>query len=238
MEEAMKALFSLFTVALLLPVPTEAFAAGKKAVKPTDAKMMLAKPLASFPEGQAMMAEAVKRVALANLHFKFLDKTYEKDVYATDPFGNKYRVSCARFKATSGFDFRVDVPQFTLNEKGLTISQNIAKINANALKFKFQLGPCIENTAGFGVALSNVNFVYKARPMLSFENGLCKLVYNDDPDQLRVAIGGLNITGVQNDLDKLAKDAVRESMNVFLDGWYGSLVRNELTKVTAEFCGK
>lgn len=234
----MKALFSMFAVALLLLVPTEAFSAGKKSVKPTDARMAVAKPLASYPEGQAMMAEAAKRVALANLRLTFLNKTYENDVYARDPLGNKYRVSCVRFKATSGFDFRVDVPQFTLNEQGLTIQQNIAKINANGLKFKFQLGPCVENTAGFGVALTNVNFVYKARPTLTFEDGLCKLVYNEDPEQLRVAIGGLNITGVQNDLDKLAKDAVRESMNVYLDGWYGSLVRNELTKVTAEFCGK
>jgi hypothetical protein len=153
-------------------------------------------------------------------------------------FGNKYRVSCVRFKATSGFGFAIDTPKFKLDKQGLRVEQNIARITANGLKFKFQLGPCLEITAGFGISLSDVNFVYKARPFISIQDGGCKLVYNQDPEQLRVAIGGMNITGVQNDLDKLAKDAVREGINFTLDGAYGSLMRNELTKVTAEFCGK
>lgn len=52
-----------------------------------------------------------------------------------------------------------------------------------------------------------------------------------------MAIGGMNIIGLQNNLDKLAKDAVREGINFTLDGIYGSLVRNELTKITLDVCG-
>jgi len=205
-----------------------------KNVKPLDS---MATPLAKQPQAQAMMAAAVKRIALADIKFTFLDKTYEHDVWAKDPFGNKYRLSCVRFAATSGFQFRVDQPTFQLNEQGLTISQNIARINANGLKFKFQLGPCVQSTAGFGIDVSNVNFVYKMKPMIVTEHGLCKVTFDQFPDHLRVSIGSLHITGVQNDLANLAKDAIREAINMTLEGGYLSLVRSEMAKVTAEFCG-
>ena len=88
------------------------------------------------------------------------------------------------------------------------------------------------------MSLSDVNFVYKAHPTLTFdEKGFCRLSWNEEPDQFRVAIGGMNITGVQNDLDKLAKDAVREGVNFTLNGILGSLMRNELTKITVDVCG-
>jgi hypothetical protein len=64
------------------------------------------------------------------------------------------------------------------------------------------------------------------------------VTYDQDPEHLRVSIGSLHITGVHDDLSKLAKDAIREGINFTLDGAYSSLVRSELTKVTAELCGK
>lgn len=36
--------------------------------------------------------------------------------------------------------------------------------------------------------------------------------WSQNHDDLKVAIGGLNILGVQNDIDKLAKDAAREAV--------------------------
>jgi hypothetical protein len=229
---------SRWIMAFLCCIVSGTVLADKKTFKTTIPVDSMAVPLAKHPQGQAMMAEAVKRVALANMQFKFLDKTYENDVWAKDPFGNKYRLPCVRFAATSGFAFRVDQPTFQLSEQGLTIQQNIARMNANGLKFKFQLGPCMNSTAGFGIDVSNVNFVYKLKPMILVEHGLCKVTYDQDPEHLRVSIGNLDITGVQHDLAKLAKDAIREGINFTLDGAYSSLVRSELTKVTAEFCGK
>jgi hypothetical protein len=103
---------------------------------------------------------------------------------------------------------------------------------------KFQLGPCLEHAGGFGMSLSDVKFVYKARPTLTFdEKGFCRMSWNQDVDQFHVSIGDMNITGVQNDLDKLAKDAVREGVNFTLNGILGSLMRNELTKITIDLCG-
>jgi hypothetical protein len=91
--------------------------------------------------------------------------------------------------------------------------------------------------AGFGVQLTDVKVVYKARPMLSFENGVCRMAWNGDPNGVSVAIGDLNIIGVQNDLDKLAKDAVREALNFALDATFGMALRNELQHVVVQTCG-
>ncbi len=197
-------------------------------------------PLAQHPQGQEMMATALKNASLVDINFKFLDKTYENDVYGPrEPFtGKRPRLSCVRLKATSGFRLRVDSPKFALSTQGLTISENISRVTANGITIKWQLGPCLEHAGGFGISLSDVNFVYKARPVLTFDtDGFCRLTWNQDPDQFRVAIGGMNIIGLQNNLDKLAKDAVREGINLTLDSIYGSLVRNELTKVTVSVCG-
>jgi hypothetical protein len=87
------------------------------------------------------MAAAVKNAALLDINFTFLNKTYEKDVYGPrDTFsGKRIRLSCVRLKVTSRFTMRVDVPQFILNLQGLTVTQNISRINANGLKIKFRV---------------------------------------------------------------------------------------------------
>ena len=229
--------FGRWTMALVCCIVSGTVLADKNTLRTTIPATSMAAPLANLPQGQAMMAEAVKQIALVNINFKFLDKTYEHDVWAKDPFGNKYRLSCVRFAATSGFAFRVDQPTFQLNEQGLTIQQNIAKINANGLKFKFQLGPCVQSTAGFGIEVNNVNFVYKLKPMILAKNGVCKVTYDQVPHP-SVSIGSLHITGVQNDLANLAKDAIREGINFTVDDVYSAVVRNVLTKAVADFCAK
>ena len=194
-------------------------------------------PLASFAEGQAMMAKAAENAALLSVKFTFLDKTYKNDVW-TGPSYARVRVSCVRFKASSGFDFEVDVPKFTLNAQGLTVEQNISRIKADGLSAKFQLGPCHDVAVGIGVQLTDVKEVYKSRPVVTFSSdGACTVHWNQDTDDTRVSIGDLNILGVQNDIDKLAKDAAREAINAALDGFYGVLLRNELLKVSMGTCG-
>ncbi len=196
-------------------------------------------PLASFAEGQAMMAQAAQNVALLNVKFTFLDKTYKNDQYVKDPItGKKIRTSCIRFKATSGFQFKVDVPKFTLNTQGLRVEQNISKIKADGLSAKFQLGPCHYIGYGIGVQLSDVKAVYTARPVVTFSSdGACTIHWNQDTDDTRISIGDLNMLGVQNNIDKLAKDAAREAINAALDGFYGVLLRNELMKISFGTCG-
>lgn len=201
---------------------------------------MIPQPLASHPQGQQMMAEAAQKAALLDINFKFLNKTYENDQYMREPItGKKVRTACLRFKASSGFRFRMDVPKFTLTNAGLTVEQNFSKITADGLTVKVQVGPCADIAAGVGIRLSDVKLVYKARPMLSFdENNYCKLTWNLDSDDLRVAIGDMNITGVQNNIDKLAKDAVREALNATLETVFTGTVPGELAKITTNVCGK
>jgi len=195
-------------------------------------------PLASYPQGQAMMAEAVQKAALLDVNFRFLDKEYENNTYATDPLGNKYITGCYRFKASSGFRFKVDQPQFTLNNQGLTVTQNIASINATGLNASVRVVVC-QNipVASFGLKLTNVQVRYKVNPVLTFNqaNGGCALGWSQ-PD-MDVTIGDLNMLGVQNDIDGLAKKAVQEALNLALDGFYGSTMRGELVKITTSVCG-
>lgn len=197
------------------------------------------RPLASHPQGQQMTAEAAQKVALLDINFKFLNKTYENDQYVREPItGKKIRTACIRFKASSGFKFRMDVPAFTLTNQGLTVEQNFSRIHADGLLVKVQLGPCADVSAGVGLRLSDVKVVYKARPTLSFDqNNYCKLNWNLDSDDLRIAIGDLNIIGVQNNIDKLAKDAVREALNAALASVFTGTLRGELAKITTNVCG-
>ena len=205
---------------------------------PTVSQQLQAIPLSSYPNGQAMMQQALNQLAV-DIDVRFLDKTYEKDIYARDPItGNKVRISCVRFRADSGFRVKSDPPNFSLNSNGLTVTQNIAKIRADSLSYKFQLGPCAWVGAGLGVQLTDVKAVYKVRPMLSFDDkGACRLTWNDDANSLAIAIGDLNMIGVQNDLDKLGKDAVREAINATLYAGFGNGLRGALNKIVIDTCG-
>ena len=195
------------------------------------------KPLSTHPQGQAMMAEAGHNAAMLDIDFKFLNKTYENDVYATDPLGNKYRLSCVRFKSTSGFRFTVAEPNIALTTRGLRIEQNISRLTADGLTVKIQFGPCTDITAGIGVRISDIKVIYTAKPMISVENDRCKVTWSSDTDEVSVSIGDVNISGVQNDIDKLAKDAAREALNAILDAYFGNRMRGELLKVSAKTCG-
>ena len=195
-------------------------------------------PLASYPNGQAMMQQALARLT-PDVAVIFLNKDYENDVWAREPItGKRVRVSCVRFKADSGFRFNMDPPSSSLTPQQLTVSANIAKIRADGLSARIMLGPCNWVGAGYGVQLTDVKLVYKARPVLSFDGaGACRLTWNNDPNGIAVSIGDLNIIGVQNDLDKLAKNAVREAINFSLDAMFGSALRGELQKVVVDTCG-
>jgi hypothetical protein len=212
---------------------------SQAAVNPGEVSQALqSMPLANYDKGPAMFAQAMARLA-PDVGVKFLNKDYENDVYVREPVtGKKVRVSCLRFKADSGFRFAMDPPQYNLTTQQLTITANIAKIRADGLAVKVMVGPCAWTGAGLGVQLTDVKLVYKARPLLTFDgNGACKLSWNNDPNGITIAIGDLNIIGVQNDLDKLAKDATREALNFALDAMFGSALRGELQKIVVNTCG-
>jgi hypothetical protein len=213
-------------------------ASASAVTPPTTPPQMVPIPLASHPEGQAMMQQAVSNVAL-DVRFSFLDKEYENDVWVKDKVtGIKARVSCVRFKANSGFQFAVDRPQYSLTTQGLTVSENISTIRADGLAFKFMVGPCAWTGAGLGLQVSDIKAVYKARPMISFDTqGGCKLAWATESDDLSFSVGDLNVIGVQNDLDKLAKDATREAVNAALDAYFASALRSELVKIVINTCG-
>ena len=199
----------------------------------------LPQALGKHPQGQQIVEEAIKRLSSMQLQYKFLDKTYKNDVYAKEPItGQKVRVSCVRLKGESGFGFRIDPPQFKLSTEGLVITQRFPRIAAQGLKVKFQLGPCVEHTVGIGVVLSDVTFTLRARPMIAISSDACRVTLNQDQEDFRVAIGGMNITGLQNDLDPLAKEAFEESLNALLNGTYELFVTDAMQRASVQLCAK
>lgn len=225
-------LFTLAVVIIAVGKPTHLQAQVAQA-----AQTMAVQALGNYAKGPQMMEEAISGLSV-DVSFRFLDKTYENDVYVKDPVtGNKVRTACVRFKSTSGFAFKASGPSYTLTTQGLTVVQNIDKIDAEALNFSFQLGPCMSAGGGFGIKLRDVKLTYKARPMIRFENTGCKVSLNPIPDETRVSIGDLNILGVQNDLDKLAKDAVREALNVSLANFFNGGLGSGLARASISACG-
>jgi hypothetical protein len=204
------------------------------AANPPANTAMAPMPLASYPQGQAMLKQALDALALSAT-FKFLDKTYENDQYASVA-GQKVRTACLRSRATSGFAFNMPRPTAQLTHEGLRVVGTINHIDANGLTVKVQAGPCMDIASGMGIKLSDVKVIYEARPTLRFSEGVCHLHWNEDPDSLRVQIGDMNIIGLQNNLDKLAKDAVREAANATFKLIHHSL-RNNLNSVSIDTCG-
>ncbi len=131
----------------------------------------------------------------------------------------------------------MDVPSISLTTEGLTIVQNFSKVDYDGLSARFQMGPCQDIAVGLGLRLRDVKVTYHARPMIRPEAGSCTLSWSQDTDDTRVTIGDMNILGVQNDIDKLAKDAVREAVNLALDNFFGNEMRNELFRITLATCG-
>ncbi len=192
-------------------------------------------PLASYPEGPAMLQQALSNLSLS-VNFKFLDKTYENDQYASVA-GQKVRTACLRLRATSGFAFNMPRPTAQLDAAaGVRVVAIINKIDANGITVKAQAGPCMDISTGMGVKLTNVKVVYETRPTLSFSADGCRLQWNEQPDSLKVSIGDLNILGLQNNLDKLAKDAVREAANSTFKLVH-TLLRNEMNSISLNTCG-
>lgn len=223
-------LIALVPCSLVAQVQAGNLTSGTAAIAPI--------PLAAYAQGQAMMARTAQNTALLDVKFAFINKSYENDQYVKDPItGTKVRTACIRFKASSGFRFKMDVPAYTLNAQGLTVEQNISRLDADGLTAKVQLGPCQEISTGVGLRLKDVKVTYKARPMIVINPEGCSVAWNQDTDDTRVSIGDMNILGVQNDIDKLAKDAVREALNLALDGFFGGIMRNELLKISVAECG-
>lgn len=194
--------------------------------------------LKNYAHGLEMLDQAMTGLTL-DIGFKFLNKTYENDVYVTEPVtGRKVRTSCVRFKSSSGFAFKASTPDARFTQDGvLVVEQTIDKIDAEGLNFTFQLGPCMNVGGGFGVRLRDVKLTYKARPMIKFPEQGCQVTLNPIPDDMRVSIGDLNILGVQNDLDKLAKDAVREALNATLGNFFNQGLGSGLARAAIKVCG-
>jgi hypothetical protein len=195
-------------------------------------------PLGKYEKYQELLNKAAGEIALINIDVRASTKEYEHDVYQDLGF-KKVRVSCVRFKSSSRFALKVDVPTFTVSGDTLKVDQKISRLTADGLHARFQLGPCMEHSTGFGFTASDIHFITKAKPTLRFDaQGKCSLIWGGDSGDIDVKIGDFNARGVQNDLDKLVKKWAAKSMEEALNAAYPSRVGPLVSKIAIDFCGK
>ena len=73
--------------------------------------------------------------------------------------------------------------------------------------------------------------------MIRFSDSGCQVSLNPYAEDARVSIGDMNIIGVQNDIDKLAKDAVREALNATLASFFNQGLQSGLARSAIKVCG-
>jgi hypothetical protein len=194
-------------------------------------------PLASHPQGLAMVQQAVGSLE-PNINFTFLNKTYENDQYVREPVtGKKVRVACLRFRATSGFRFASGAPTFVLTNQGLTVTHRIARIDADGITVRVQAGPCADIATGYGVKIRDAKITLKARPTVKYENGGCSVSLNWLPEAMRVDVGDINHIGIQNDVEKLAKNAVEDGLNNSIETFFKLGLGGGLARASTTVCG-
>ncbi|OGL02637.1 MAG: hypothetical protein A3E31_18020 [Candidatus Rokubacteria bacterium RIFCSPHIGHO2_12_FULL_73_22] len=192
---------------------------------------------AKFPGHGEILARVGRDGSAFTFAIRAVDKQYKDDVWVgAGPA--RARVSCVRFKSTSGFSLKVEPPQFSVSGDTLTIDQRIPSLSVTGLHATFQLGPCVQHSVTFGIAASNVHFQYKARPALSFDGGgRCKFSLNPTTQKINVKIGGFNAKPLQNDLDKLVKKWLERSLEESLNLLYPLQVGNGFVKASLGVCG-
>lgn len=133
--------------------------------------------------------------------------------------GEKYMVNnCLGIKASAGtFRLKLASPNFRWEGTGVRLTFRIDKIAMNALSVRFRPNPTnaaypchFSKRRTIGGSASNVTLEYSFDPILDLQQ--CKLGSLGNIRQ-RVGIGGLNLKPMQNDLDRVAKNMIEDSIN-------------------------
>lgn len=131
--------------------------------------------------------------------------------------GRKYMINnCFGIKASAGkFRMRLANPRFSIDEDGARLTFGIDRIGMSALKLRMRprsdvLHPCkFGKSFEVGGSAKNVRVEVRLDPRLDLER--CRLG-NIGKVRAKFRIGNLNLKPLQNDLDRMAKDMVEDSM--------------------------
>jgi hypothetical protein len=134
--------------------------------------------------------------------------------------GQKYMVNdCLGLKASAGkFKLKLANPVAKIDGTGVLLTFSIDKIALSALKVRFRpstnFNPCTwGGRVQVGGEVSDVRLEIRIDPVLDLERGRVA-----DPGQIRakVRVGNLNLKNVNNQIDKVAKNMIEDSVTFAL----------------------
>lgn len=199
-------------VAALLSAPDAAPAAQKsQAGPPRIGGEIKAVRLSQHPNRQQIVQKAVQKFQGNQIKLSLLPgKTY----MATTCLG--IRASAGNFLARPGN------PKFEFRNTGLWIQFSVDKVSIDALTIRMRPNPTnLQKPCSFGKRVSiggsasDLRLELTLDPVLNIQQ--CK-VGNPGATRVKWRIGGLNLKPLQNDLDKVAKNMIEDTLT------YGSNV--------------
>lgn len=132
--------------------------------------------------------------------------------------GQKYMINkCLGVKASTGtFKLKLANPDLRMDGSGVKLTLNIPRISMNALKVRVRPNTnLMKNPCSFskrhkvGGAATDVRLVMRFDPVVDLKQ--CKLGSVGKPE-IKWRIGGLNLKPLQNDLDRIAKNMIEDSL--------------------------
>lgn len=206
---------------LLLAASISAPAAQKAQVgAPQVTRDMRAVRLAEHPDRQEIVSKAVQNFQGNQIKLSLLA-------------GKTYMVTnCLGIRASAGeFLLRPGNPKFEFRSGGLWVQFSIDTVSINALTIRMRPNPTnLQKPCSFGKrfsiggSASNLRLELTLNPVLNIQQ--CK-VGNPGATQVKWRIGGLNLKPLQNDLDKVAKNMIEDTLTYGSNiNYVNQMVRN------------
>ena len=149
---------------------------------------------------------------------KVADAMTRKEINVSLIGGEKYMVNkCFGIKVRAGnFKLKLASPNARLEGTAAKLTFRVERVSMNGISLRMRpstnlLKPChFGKKFSVGGAASNVRIEFRFDPIMDFAR--CKFGSFGDI-HTRVDIGNLNLKPLQNDLDKMAKNAVEDALN-------------------------
>ncbi|MDQ3439187.1 MAG: hypothetical protein M3478_02415, partial [Planctomycetota bacterium] len=156
----------------------------------------------------------------ADLISRMLKGLKDKEIDVALLGGQKYMVdNCLGVKVSAGkFKLKLANPEAKVDGSGVLFTFTIDKVEVEGLKVRLRpsanFNPCTwGGKHGVGGKVNDVRLEIRIDPLLDLER--CRIA---DPGQIRakVRVGSLNLTGVNNEIDKAAKNMFEDAVTFAL----------------------
>lgn len=163
------------------------------------------KKLKDVPDAQKILDEVERGLRDREIHIALVG-------------GEKYMINkCFGLKASAGtFTLKLENPDLRLDGSGVKMTLNIPHVSMNALKIRVRpntnlmKNPCsFSKRRKVGGSAKDVKLVLRFDPLLDLQK--CKLG-SIGHVETKWRIGNLNLKPLQNDLDRMAKNMIEDSL--------------------------